>query len=222
MADENTMSWDEVDVTEDINEADQKASEDINTTSPVGKFLVTVTACDAIEKSFKAYSCVAAKPKFRIDKVIMIERPLVDDKGKAVKRNGETVQKVQNVPESQVKKINDLLSGQFITDEINLFNPKEKDAMKNRRLFVAKKLRLVDKNSTQLPTSIWPGSVGCTCIIETEWNYWVDKITEEKKRNVRVKWDGYDFAPSSSDNDQGKTSGQEEPDTSFDTEEFDI
>jgi hypothetical protein len=222
-----TLTWDQVEITEDISEKDQAASEDISTTSPVGKFLVTVVSAEPEEQTFKKYSCIAAVLKFRIDKILELEQPLLDDNGKQVLKNNIPLKKVQLVPEAKLESVNSLFLGQCITDNVNLYNPKEKTNMKNRRIFIAKKLRLIDQKSTEISTSIWLEAVGSTCIIETFWDFWEGKNfaeTGKMNKKVKVKWDGYEFAPVLKGNDDTDL------DTSFDTgkmeqgedEEFDI
>lgn len=212
MAETQVTPWDQINVDESISEAEQNASNDLSVQTPVGRFLCTVMECGAVEKNFAKYSCYAANLKMRIDKVLAIELPIVDDKGQTIKRNGEIVKKVQPVPADKIEGINALYAGRFIFDDINLFNPLEKEAMKNRRLFVAKRLGLISPTAVSLKTSAWPGAVGRTVIVETEWNTWEDKTTKEIKKNVKVGWSGYDYAGNA------VTGG----DTSFNPEEFDI
>lgn len=209
MAETQVTPWDEINVDEAISETEQKASENLSVQTPVGRFLCTIVECNAVEKNFKLYSCYAANLKMRIDQVLKIEQPIMDG-DKPLKRNGEAVLKVQDIPASKIDGINALYAGRFIIDDVNLFNPMEKEAMKNRRLFVAKKIGLIKGNDTALKTSAWPGAVGLRVIVETEWNSWKDKDTAEVKKNVRVGWSGYDFAPNNG------------ADTSFYPEEFDI
>jgi hypothetical protein len=213
---EMTIDWNMINATDEIDEAAQAASEDISMQTPVGRFLCTVMdPVEAIEKEFQAYACYAAKLKMRIDSVLKIEQPILDEKGVQIKRNGEPITKVLDVPASQIDAVRAKYSGRFIFDEIPLANPKEKEAMKNRRLFVAKRLGLISPTSTQLDARAWPGAAGKQVIVETEWNSWKDKNTGETKRNVRVAWSGYDYAG-------GALSNQVNGDASFDPETFDI
>ncbi|WP_273050855.1 hypothetical protein, partial [Pseudoalteromonas sp.] len=154
MADTQITPWNEINVDEDISEADQSASNDLSTTTPVGRLLCTVVECDAVEKSFKNYSCYAANLKMQIDSILKIEQPIIDN-GKPVKRNGEVIMKVQDIPENKIQEFNSLFAGRFVFDDVNLFSPSEKEAMKKRRLFVAKKLRLISPNATKIKTSVW-------------------------------------------------------------------
>jgi len=187
-------SWDSLDVDEYITPTDHAVSNNLDIQTPVGAFLVSVLECTPIEKNFDKYSCMAAKLKMRIEAVLKIEQPLVDSKGQQIKRDGVLIQKVQDIPVNKRDGINALYTGRFIFDEINLYNIKEKEAMKNRRLFVAKKLGLITEQSTVLNTAMWAGAVGRKAIVITEWNSWQDKLTKETKKNVKVGWSGYDFA----------------------------
>lgn len=217
MAETQVISWDQVNVDESISDAEQASSNDISNATPVGKFLCTIMGCDAIEKSFSKYNCIAANMKMRIDQVINIEQVIFDDKGKAIVREGEPVKKVQPVPADKAEKINALYVGRFVFDEINLLNVLEKEAMKNRRLFVAKKMRLITSDAKEIKTAAWAGSIGRQVIVETEWNSWKDKVTGEMRKNVKVGWSGYDFAPAAT-----VAGGVTHIDSPADTEEFDI
>ena len=224
MSDVQVTPWDQVDVDEEITETDQAASNDISMSTPVGKFLCTVVACDAIENAMNAYTCYQANLKMRIDSVLKIEQVVMDKDKKPIVRNGEPVKKVLDVTVDQVEKINSLYAGRFIFDGINLFNPAEKEAMKNRRLFVAKRLSIMTEKAKSLPTSAWPGAIGRQVIVETEHNSWEDKTTGEIKNNVKVGWSGYDYAANTGAGvaGAGAGAGGQGEDTSFNTEEFDI
>lgn len=191
---EATYTWDTVDVNETITAADHATSNNLDIQTPVGIFLVSVLESTPVEKTFTAYNCMAAKLKMRIEDVLKIEQPLVDSKGQPIRREGEIVQKVQAIPANKKDGINALYAGRFLFDEVNLFHVKEKEATKNRRLFVAKRLGLITAQSTTLTTAMWAGAVGLRAIVITEWNSWTDKTTQELKKNVKVGWSGYDFA----------------------------
>lgn len=185
------LNWDEVDVDETISEGDQAASEDISMSSPVGTFLCLIDDCILrTNDKMKKYSCNSANLKMIIKKVIKIEQVLTDE-GKPVKVNGEIVKKSLSVPEGKQDELDALYCGMIHFDEVNLFHPKEELFMKKRRHFVAKKIGIMSDKATELKTSAWPGSVGNYTIVTTEWNRWKDKTTGEKKKNVRVAWDGY-------------------------------
>ena len=194
MADTQTYDWDAVNVDESISEADQKASENLSTGSPVGKFLVTIVECAAVEKAFTSYSCIAANLKMRIDSVLELEQEVYDDKGQLVKRNGEVLMKRMPVAGEAKAKADALYCGRFIFDDVNLYHAMEKEAMKKRRIYVAKKIGLITSDSAKLTGAMWKNSPGKQVVVATEWNYWKDKNSGEQKRNVKVGWDAYDFA----------------------------
>lgn len=214
-----TLKWEELDTDEEITGEEQKQSEDISLTSPVGKFLCQITEVYPEDKTFHAYSCAAAIMKMRIDDVIEFERVLMGDDKKPIMHQGEEVKKVQVVTEDLKKIIMDLVGGQYIKDEVNLFHPKEKPNTKKRRLFVAKKIGILKPNGTSLPTSAWPGAVGNMVIVTTAWNHWEHKVTKQPQKNVKVEWDGYELAPALNDSDLDGGDGG--GDTSFNTGELD-
>lgn len=194
MAETQTINWDEVYVDESITEEAQAASENISVETPVGKFLFTIVECTAKENVMTAYTCHAANLKMRIDDVIEIEQPVKDAEGKIVKRNGETLYKKMPVEQNKKAGINALYAGRFIFDLVNLVHSKEKEAMKNRRLFIAKKIGIIDVKTDRITGKDWANAVGKRGIVTTEWNTWTDKTTGELKKNVKVAWAGYDAA----------------------------
>lgn len=208
MADTQTIDWNEINADEEVSETDQKASENLSLSAPVGKFLCKAVTCEAVEKELKKYSCHAANIKFEIAEVLEIEQPIIGEDTKPVKRNGEVVMKVQKIADDKKDHFNDLHVGKFLFDDIFLPHPLEKDGFKKRRLFVAKKFRLIDAKATELKTSAWQNVPGKFVVMENEHNSWEDAKTKEIKSNVKVKWDGYDYAPSDiktdekSDNDE--------------------
>jgi len=209
-----TYSWDTIDVDETITATDHAVSNNLDIQTPVGVFLCEVLECTPIEKTFKAYSCMAAKLKMKIVDVLKVEQPLIDSKGQQIKREGEIVKKIQDIPANKKANVSALHVGRFVFDEINLAHPKEKDAMRNRRLFVAKKLGIITDQSTNLTTAMWAGAVGRQALVTTEWNSWEDKITQEIRKNVKVSWSGYDFAENGGGHSAGgyhpvKTTAQE-------------
>ena len=201
MAETQITPWDQVNVDESITDTEQAASNDISTSTPVGKFLCRILECNAVEKNFKAYTCYAANLKFAIEKILELEQPLLDDKGQELKRNGEVALKKQPIPADKIEHFEMLHAGKFLFDDVNLYNPAEKEAMKKRRLFVAKKLQIITPQSVELPTSAWANAIGKKVIIETEWNTWKDKTTGEIKKNVKVAWSGYELADMAYDDD---------------------
>ena len=195
MAETQTYNWDEVQVDETITAEEQKASETLSNSTPVGKFLCTIAESTAKENAMSAYTCIAASWKLRIDSVVEIEQSVFDDKGQPVKRDGQQLMKVLPVKDLAKKNADALYVGRFIFDDINLAHAKEKEAMKKRRIYIAKKAGLITSESAQMTGKMWgPGSIGRQVVVATEWNSWKDKTTGELKKNVKVAWDGYDYA----------------------------
>ncbi|MFH1157074.1 MAG: hypothetical protein V1793_25030 [Pseudomonadota bacterium] len=194
MADVQTYDWDQVDVDESVSESEIKQADNLGAGTPVGKFLCTLEDITARDNTMKAYTCTAADLKLRIDHVLELERPVIDDKtGQPIKRNGEVVMKKMPVKPEQQAEANALYGGQYLYDTVNLAHPKEKTGMKNRRLFVARRLNIITEQSTSIPTKAWPAAKGRQVVVITDWNHWEDDVTGEKKKNVKVAFDGYDF-----------------------------
>lgn len=224
------MDWNEFEITEEIDEEDQAASEDISKIDLVGKFLVTVISSEPVEKTFKAYSFMAASLTMRIDEIYEFDQPILDEKGRAIYgENGFPKSAVVKVTPDILKKVSPTVLGQTIVDEINLFHPQEKKAIKTRRLFVAKQLGILSSKDASLPSSAWANVAGAKVVLKTEWNCWKDKVSEQTKRNARVAWDGYEKTPAGTSTDADldssfdgpQSTGSAKPDTSFDTDEFD-
>lgn len=194
MAD-TVIEWDSVVVSEKVTAADIKKAEQLSAQNPVGLFLCDVVDVTPLEKNLKEYSCVAAQLKLRVKRVLEIEKPVFDDAGKAVVRNGEPLMKVSPVLDPKEKEeLDNLHGGLLMTDEVNFYNEKEKERMKNRRLFVARKIGILDEHSCELNGQMWRNAKGKEVIVRTEWNGWVDKVTKEAKKNVKVAFDGYESA----------------------------
>jgi hypothetical protein len=85
------------------------------------------------------------------------------------------------------------LAGKFIFDDIALFHENEKEAMRNRRVFVAKRLGLITKDNLDFPRNGWSDLViGKQALVKVaERSY--TKAGEKKTINA-VAFDGYDFA----------------------------
>jgi len=186
------LNWGDVDVDEDVNEQDLKESEDISQKNPIGRFVCTVIGVRPVEKNFSAYSCIAANLKFEINDVLEHEKPIIGEDGKTFKhpKTGEIVKKVVKVEGKERDDLNMTLQGLTLFDDINLFSPSEKPAMKKRRLFVARQIGILNDDGTQLTAKDWAKAEGRQVIIDTEWNVYTNKQGVEIK-NSRIKWDGY-------------------------------
>lgn len=194
MSDMSDYTWNQVDVEETITEAEQKQSDSLDAQTPVGQSLCSVVECIPVEKNFDKYTCMAAKLKMKINRLVKLEQPLLDSNGVPVKREGQIIMKAQSIPANKMAEYEALFLGQFIYDEILLFHPKEKEATKRRRLFVAKRLGLITPTAQSIGSREWASSPGKQVLVTTEWNVWTDKSTKEIKRNIKVSWAGYEFA----------------------------
>ncbi len=186
-------NWDEVDdqIEETVSKEDQEKADSIADMMPVGKFLVEVVESKAIEKTLSKYSCLAAKLRFKIHGVIQLEQPVMIE-GKQLNINGIDQFVVKPVEEKDKKKYNKMYVGNTkITDEINLYSPSEKQGMKDRRIFIATRLGIIEGGN--LNNSSWANAVGKFVIISTERNKWTDKKTGEPRENVRVGFTGYEY-----------------------------
>lgn len=202
MTDTETFGWDEFDADETLTTADQKAADSFGMERQPGLFLCEITDCVAIEKEFRiykgtdytSYECYAASLSFVIKKVLEINQPVLDEDGKPLERDGVAVGIVKPVPENMKEEIEALYGGIAMTDDISLYHPKEKPSIKNRRVFVARRIGLIGEDTTEFPSKIWPQSIGKLVLVRTEWNIWQDKNTKETKRNARIAFSGYDYA----------------------------
>lgn len=191
MAEDKTLDWDEVNIDETITEADLKNAERVSRRIPVGTLLCTVKKVSLIEKTFKEYSCAAASLSFEINSVLELEREVQGEDGKPIMRNGEPLMKVSEISGKEKIEADAFYSGMIVKDDVNLYSPKEKPASKNRRLFVAKKIGILNETETNLTGRMWQNAEGCQVIIRTEWNHYTDK-EGNKQKNVRVGYSGYE------------------------------
>ena len=165
------LSWnDNIDVDEAIDEKDLKNAESLGR-PPAGRYLCKCIDSQPEQIEFKAYSCIGAVLKFEILKPLEIEgQPPTEDAAKE-------------------------LVGKIISDTIAMFSPMEKDGMKNRRVLVAKRMGLISNGADHISTDMWAnGVIGQKVIIDFEENSWKDKNTGEIKKNLKVAFDGYDYA----------------------------
>jgi hypothetical protein len=193
MANEQTvLDWDSLDTTEHLTETDIKKSDNLSAQAPVGHFLCRITAVNPIQKDFKEYSCPALKFDFEVKKVLRLEKPVFDSDGKPVMRDGQQLVRVADLNPAEQNEGTDLYGGMTLNDEVCLFNPKEKEAFKKRRIFVARKIGIINDGAMTFSNALWKSCVGRDVIVVTEWNRWKDKLTGELKQNVKVAFDGYE------------------------------
>ena len=191
MAEEKVLGWDEVMIDETVTEEDMKNAQRVSRSTPVGLLLCKVKDVGLVEKTFKEYSCAAASLQFEIKEVLELERPVIGDDGKPVIRNGEPLMKVAPISGKEKAEADAFFGGMVVRDDVNLYNPKEKTASKDRRLFVAQKIGLLDKGGSNLTGAMWRNAPGKDVLIRTEWNKYKDKDGNEKK-NVKVGYSGYE------------------------------
>lgn len=199
MANETNIDWDAVDIDEEVSEQDQKTSNSLDNSSPVGKFLCEIIESNARENAMKEYTCYAANLKFSIKSALELEMPIFDDKGAPIMRNGEPVKKVRALNDAEAEEANAEFQGRLLFDDVNLAHPKEKPGMKKRRLFVAKQIGLISMDSVKLTSKMWANAAGKYVVIITGWNRWTPKSSQadpnpEPRKNVKVKYDGYEAA----------------------------
>jgi len=193
MADQIEYDWNTVPVpAETITEADQASSNNLSMEKPVGTFLCVVTKCTAVQNDMKAYSCIAAQLDLTIEKVFRLDQPLVDNMGTPIMKNGQEILRPLPVPPEKIAEVEGVMAGLSITERINLFSPEEKPGTKNRRLFIAKEFGLIDNKSVELPPQKWMEAPGKKIIITTERQTYKDKMTDEMRSIVKVKWDGFE------------------------------
>lgn len=185
--------WDQIEVDETVSETDHAASESIDTSIPVGKFLCTVMECDAEEKDLSDYTIYIAGLQCRIDHVIDLEQDIMDEDGNPIKREGENLRKVLPVKDSDIEKYNSIYNGIMIPFEVFLYHHSEKKNTKKRRHFCAKRIGIMSPQATELKTKDWANAPGNQVVLITEWNHWVDKETSQPKKNVKVGWSGLDY-----------------------------
>lgn len=207
MADEknSTLNWDEVSIDEQISDVDFKKAETLGTQAPVGLFLCEVESVGLIEKTMKEYTCAAGKLSFKVLEVIELEQPVFGDDKKPVIRNGEPLMKINPVSGALKSESDAKYIGMMLHDEVCMYHPKEKEGMKNRRLFIARKIGILAEGSNELTAGMWRTTPGRRVLIRTEWNSWTDKDTKEIKKNVRVAFSGYESAST-----LGKTNAQKQ------------
>ena len=178
-------------IDETVTEEDLKNAQRVSRSTPVGLLRCTVKMVGLIEKTFKEYSCAAASLQFEIKEVIELEQPVIGENGKPVIRNGEPLMKVVPISGKVKAEADAFYGGMVVRDDVNLYNPKEKPASKDRRVFVAQKIGLLDQGDSNLTGAMWRNAPGKDVLIRTEWNKYTDKDGNEKK-NVKVGYNGYE------------------------------
>jgi hypothetical protein len=171
MADDK-LKWEQLSIADERLTAQEIKDSDSGGKLPPGKWLCTVESSFPKEAKLKEYTCFAATLKLRIDEVIELNgKPVKDGEG-------------------------DSYEGQFIFDDIMLPHPEEKQAMKNRRIHVARRLGLIGEDAGRLTMKMWADDVvGKRVIVFTEDQEYTDKSGNKKTAKGKVPFfDGYDFA----------------------------
>ena len=193
--DTQTLNWEEYDEVEEITEEDQAESEDLTRKLLVGKFVCTIGKPELREMPKAAGKQIDLK--FRIDKVLEFIQVIKDDAGKPVMvpgAEGEPKEvpmqkKIPVKPEQEVK-MDAMICGQHVYDTIKYPFEDEKGTHKKRRLFVAKKIGVIDRNATGMKLSDWLAAEGKQIVVETELNRYYSDQKKEWQENARVVFFG--------------------------------
>lgn len=188
------LDWDEYDVTEEITKEDQKGSENMERTLLIGKFVCEVTGVTLKEASF--FTGLQVDLKMRIDHVMEFQQTVKNTEGKPVMRkDGDGVEvlleKVLPIAPELQEEINALICGQHIFDQIKYPEEDEKGSAKRRRLFVAKRLGLIDQKAESMTMSVWKTAVGVQIVIDNERNPYFSKKKDKMVVNAQVAYGGY-------------------------------
>ena len=201
MTNREQLDWDAVNADEEVSEKDQKQSDSLDSSFPVGTLLCEILSCTPEEKEItewkkgkkiKEYTCYIAILTCCIQYVIELEQEVADENGMPIMRDNEPLMKKMPVKEEDIESVNDLYAGIIIPIEVHLPHPEEKESKKKRRLFVAKRIGIMLPTATELKTSAWANSPGKQVVLITEHNHWEDK-DGNKNHNVKVGWSGLDF-----------------------------
>jgi len=163
MAETSTLSWDDL-PDENFTEDDVKGAEAMGKL-PLGRFLCTCVQSLRRQKDFNNYSCTAANLKWRVDRVLELG---------GVKVEGDEA---------------DGYIGRFMFDDVNMSSPEEKDGMRQRRIFVAKRTGLIANSSGTITAPMWAtGIIGNQTILTNE-----DQTNEKTGKVYRnVAFYGYE------------------------------
>lgn len=158
------LNWDLVDSEENITKEDIDNAEAMGKPA-VGKYLCTVENSKPKKRNpDDAPSYHVAGLKHRIDRVVEIN-------GKAATEGDQ-----------------DKWSGKFIFDDVSLPRQDEPEALKNRRVMIAKRAGIISSTSTQIPKNAWSELiVGKQFLID-----YIDQVDKKTGKSYRqVAFDGY-------------------------------
>lgn len=184
--------WEALDDEEfEITAEDQENSEDLSFKQFLGVGLYEAVSSEAIEGSNYEYCPWVAHVKYKLIDIIEAHMPLIDDKKKPVKKNGEVVKRQRVLTDKE----KELFSGEIgaeLIDDIALMHPEEKPGTKNRRLNAAKCLGIMTKDDKTETRKMWRDVPGKKVIITTVVNGWKDKETDEwRTRGIKIPFTGY-------------------------------
>jgi len=141
-----SLKWDDPQVGKDetYSEDDVKAAEAMGK-FPLGRFLCLCVGSEPRQKDFKAYSCIAANLKWKVERVLELDGKVIE---------GDEA---------------DDIIGRFIYDDICLYSPEEKDGTHKRRILIAKRTGLIDSSDGTITKAMWAtGIIGKRAIITNE------------------------------------------------------
>ncbi|MFH1152654.1 MAG: hypothetical protein V1793_02465 [Pseudomonadota bacterium] len=185
------LKWEEYDEVEEITTEDQAESDDLTRKLLIGKFICTVGKPELREMPKAAG--VQVDLKLQVDNVIEFLQVIKDENGKPIMAPGAEgedkevpmMKKIPVSPDAQ-EKMNAVLSGQHIYDTIKYPIEDEKGTHKKRRLFVAKKIGIIDRAATEMKRSDWLNAEGKQVVVETELNRYYSEQKKEWQENARV------------------------------------
>lgn len=170
---EEKLSWNEVpddQITEKVTAEDQKAAESGGGGVPPGRYLCECVSSTPEAVNLKEYTTWKAKLRFSVIAPLEVE-------GKPGNTRSDLVEK-------------------SIFDDVLLPHPKENVHIKNRRIFIAKRLGLIDESCSEIPRSKWAVEIiGKKAILTLEENTY--EKNGVKKTNTKVSMFGYDYATGS-------------------------
>ncbi len=184
--------WNELEDEEfEITAEEQENSEDLSFKQFLGIGLYEAVSSEAVEGSNYDYCPWVAHVKYKLIDVIEAHMPLIDDKKKPIKKNGEIVKRQRILTDKE----KELFSGEIgaeLIDDIALMHPEEKPGTKKRRLNAAKCLGIMSKDDRTETRKMWRDVPGKKVIITTVVNGWKDKDTGEWRTNgIKIPFTGY-------------------------------
>ena len=163
------LQWGDVSKDENVSEKDIKNAE-AGSKPPIGQYICTVEESKPKQRNPKDKpSYFVANLKMRIDEVIQLDgKPVSGDEGEQYE-------------------------GRFIFDSISLSRDDEPDALRNRRILVAKRGGIITGSSTKIPANTWSELIiGKRFLITYIEEQYEDFKTKQMKTARKVAFDGFD------------------------------